>query len=113
LDLSLIIPLYNEVESIGELVVWIGEVCRAQSYQFEVILIDDGSDDGSWKEVERLSLINQEVKGIRFTRNFGKSAALDAGFQKCSGEVVITMDADLQDSLDEIPKLYEMIRSGE
>jgi len=113
LDLSLIIPLYNEVESIGELVAWIGEVCRAQSYDFEVILIDDGSDDGSWKEVERLSLINQEVKGIRFTRNYGKSAALDAGFQKCSGEVVITMDADLQDSPDEIPKLYEMIRSGE
>lgn len=113
MDLSLIIPLYNEVESIGELVAWINKVCTAQNYDFEIILIDDGSDDGSWKEVERLSLINPSVRGIRFTRNYGKSAALDAGFQNCSGEVVITMDADLQDSPDEIPKLYEMIRSGE
>ncbi len=113
MDLSLIIPLYNEVESIGELVAWITSVCDANQFDFEIVLVDDGSNDGSWKEVERLSLINTRVKGIRFSRNYGKSAALDAGFQKCQGNVVITMDADLQDSPDEIPKLYRMIREDD
>ncbi len=108
-DISIVVPLYNEDESLPELVEWIDRVCTANSYSYEVIMIDDGSTDNSWAVIERLSLEHREVHGIRFQRNYGKSAALNEGFKATSGDVVITMDADLQDSPDEIPELYRMI----
>ncbi len=110
LDLTVISPLYNEHESLPELTEWISRVCDQEGYAYEIIYVDDGSDDGSWKVIEELSKKYPEVKGIRFQRNYGKSAALHTGFQAASGEVVITMDADLQDSPDEIPGLVKMIR---
>jgi glycosyltransferase involved in cell wall biosynthesis len=112
LDLSLVIPLFNEEESLQELVAWIAKVCEAHDFSYEVLLVDDGSKDKSWSVIRELSASNKRVKGIRFRRNYGKSAALNAGFEQAQGEVVITMDADLQDSPDEIPGLVEMIRSG-
>jgi len=108
-DISVIIPLYNEDESLNELCDWIVKVMNANNYSYEVILIDDGSKDNSWKVIEKLSIANQSIKGIRFRRNYGKSAALYEGFAAAQGRVVITMDADLQDSPDEIPGLYELI----
>lgn len=109
-DISIIIPLFNEEESLPELLEWIERVMRQNNYSYEVIFIDDGSKDGSWQVIENLSNRNPCVKGIRFQRNYGKSPALNEGFKASCGEVVITMDADLQDSPDEIPALYEMIK---
>lgn len=108
-DISVIIPLYNEDESLPELTEWIERVMLANNYSYEVIMIDDGSTDKSWQVIEGLNKKNSRIKGIRFRRNYGKSAALNVGFQECVGRVVITMDADLQDSPDEIPDLYNMI----
>ena len=109
LNISVVVPLYNEEESLRELVAWIDRVSTASKLSYEVIMIDDGSSDGSWAEVEQLKGQYPAVKGIRFARNYGKSAALYCGFAEAEGEVVITMDADLQDSPDEIPELYRMI----
>ena len=109
LNISVVVPLYNEEESLRELVAWIDRVAAASKLSYEVIMIDDGSSDGSWAEVEQLKEKYPAVKGIRFARNYGKSAALYCGFAEAEGEVVITMDADLQDSPDEIPELYRMI----
>ena len=109
LNISVVVPLYNEEESLRELVAWIDRVATASNLSYEVIMIDDGSSDGSWAEVEQLKGQYPAVKGIRFARNYGKSAALYCGFAEAEGEVVITMDADLQDSPDEIPELYRMI----
>jgi glycosyltransferase involved in cell wall biosynthesis len=109
MNLSIIIPLLNEQESLPELHQWIVKVMTAHNYSYEVLFIDDGSTDASWSLIEKLSLENPNVKGIRFLRNFGKSQALHAGFAKAQGDVVITMDADLQDSPDEIPELYNMV----
>mgnify|MGYP006293559923 CR=1 FL=1 len=109
MDISVVIPLFNEVESIRELHGWIKEVMQKNSFEYEIVFIDDGSTDGSWKIIEELANSSSEVKGIRFKRNYGKSAALFSGFQKVAGEVVITMDGDLQDSPEEIPELYKMI----
>ena len=109
MNISIVIPLYNEDESLRELHAWIHKVCEAHSLTYEVIFIDDGSTDSSWKVIEDLSQNNNNVKGIQFRSNYGKSAALYCGFIKAQGDVVITMDADLQDSPDEIPELYKMI----
>ena len=109
LNISVVVPLYNEEESLRELVAWIDRVATTSKLSYEVIMIDDGSSDGSWAEVEQLKGQYPAVKGIRFARNYGKSAALYCGFAEAEGEVVITMDADLQDSPDEIPELYRMI----
>jgi len=110
MDISVIVPLLNEEESLPELVAWIGRVMAANQFSYEVILVDDGSTDSSWSVIESLHGQNDCVKGIRFQRNYGKSAALNEGFRSCHDEVVITMDADLQDSPDEIPALYQMIK---
>jgi glycosyltransferase involved in cell wall biosynthesis len=110
MDLSLVIPLLNEAESLPELHAWIKKVCEQQSLRYEVIFVDDGSTDNSWEVIEQLRLNDSNVKGIKFQRNYGKSAALNEGFKAAQGEVVITMDADLQDSPDEIPDLVKMIR---
>jgi len=109
MDLSIVVPLLNEEESLPELCDWINRVCNENNYSYEIILIDDGSTDNSWNVVENLSRANASVKGIRFQRNYGKSAALNEGFRAAQGDVVITMDADLQDSPDEIPGLRKMI----
>lgn len=109
MDISVVIPLYNEAESLPELHDWIVRVMQQHGYSYEIIFIDDGSRDDSWKIVTSLAQRNPKAKGIRFRRNYGKSAALQEGFTACSGNVVITMDADLQDSPDEIPGLYAMI----
>ena len=109
MNISVVIPLFNEEESIKELSTWIVEVMKKNKFSYEIILIDDGSDDTSWKEIERLNSKNSNIKGVKFRRNYGKSAALNIGFLKAKGDVVITMDADLQDSPDEIPKLYEKV----
>ncbi|BDD08969.1 glycosyl transferase [Fulvitalea axinellae] len=109
LDISVVVPLYNEEESLPELCAWIGRVMDENGYKYEVILVDDGSTDTSWDVVKELSEENENVKGVKFNRNYGKSAALHTGFAKVKGDVVITMDADLQDSPDEIPELYDMI----
>jgi glycosyltransferase involved in cell wall biosynthesis len=111
MDLSVVVPLYNEVESIPELVDWISRVSDGEGYDYEIVLVDDGSNDGSWSVVEKMAASHSRVKGIKFRRNYGKSAALHTGFQVANGEVVITMDADLQDSPDEIPALVDMIRN--
>jgi glycosyltransferase involved in cell wall biosynthesis len=108
-DISIVIPLYNEEESLPELISWIHRVMLSNAFSYEVLLIDDGSKDGSWKVIEGLSKEYSTLKAIRFRRNYGKSAALNVGFEAVSGRVVITMDADLQDSPDEIPDLYRMI----
>jgi glycosyltransferase involved in cell wall biosynthesis len=109
INVSIVIPLFNESESLPELHRWIQSVMHDHSLSYEVIFIDDGSKDGSWNIIEDLQRIDAHVKGIKFQRNYGKSAALHVGFEKAVGKVVITMDADLQDSPDEIPALYEMI----
>lgn len=109
MDISVVVPLYNEDESLPELVDWIARVMHTHNFNYEVLLIDDGSKDNSWNVIEQLSQSNPHVKGIKFKRNYGKSAALQVGFQAVQGNVVITMDADLQDSPDEIPELYEMV----
>lgn len=110
MDISIVVPLYNEAESLPELFDWIKKVMQANSFSYEVIMIDDGSNDDSWKVIEELSVNNSEVRGIKFRRNYGKSAGLFCGFEMAQGDVVITMDADLQDSPDEIPELYKMIK---
>ena len=109
MNISIVIPLYNEDESLPELCAWIERVMDAHGYSYEVILIDDGSTDDSWEVIEKLHHKNPNIKGIHFQRNYGKSAALNEGFKAVQGDVVITMDADLQDSPDEIPGLYDMI----
>ena len=109
MDLSIVIPLKDEEESLPELTEWIKRVCNEHGYDYEVILVDDGSTDRSWEVIEQLSSTNPHIKGIRFQRNYGKSAALNEGFKATKGDVVITMDADLQDSPDEIPELYRRI----
>jgi glycosyltransferase involved in cell wall biosynthesis len=109
MDLTIIVPLLNEEESLPELASWIRKVCDAHNFTYEIIFIDDGSSDDSWKVIEALRKEDASVKGIKFQRNYGKSAALNEGFKAAQGDVVITMDADLQDSPDEIPELREMI----
>ncbi|PJJ75464.1 glycosyltransferase involved in cell wall biosynthesis [Thermoflavifilum aggregans] len=109
MDISVVIPLKDEAESLPELCAWIHRVMKENGWSYEMILVDDGSTDGSWEVIQQLSHQYPALKGIRFQRNYGKSAALNEGFRHASGEVVITMDADLQDSPDEIPALYEMI----
>lgn len=110
MDLSIVIPLLNEEESLPELHDWIVQVLQSNSLSYEIIFVDDGSTDKSWEVISGLAKKNPQVKGIRFIRNFGKSQALHAGFAQAEGDVVITMDADLQDSPDEIPELYQMIK---
>ena len=109
MDISVVIPLYNEAESLPELYAWIERVMNDNHFSFEVIFVNDGSTDDSWKIISELSEKNAQVKGIKFRRNYGKSPALYCGFKEAEGDVVITMDADLQDSPDEIPELYRMI----
>ena len=108
-DISVIIPAKDEEESIPELCKWIGRVMQAHGFSFEVLIIDDGSTDSTWEQITLISEKDERYKGIRFNRNYGKSAALQTGFRASRGKVVITMDADLQDSPDEIPDLYRMI----
>ena len=112
MDLSIVIPLYNEEESLPELSAWIERVMTENNFSYEVIMIDDGSNDGSWNVIEQLRSGNASIKGIKFQRNYGKSAALNEGFKAAQGDVVITMDADMQDSPDEIPELRKMIVEG-
>lgn len=109
MNISVVVPLYNEEESLGELFAWINKVMVANNFTYEVIFMNDGSTDDSWNKILELRREHPEVKGIKFRRNYGKSAALFCGFEKAQGDVVITMDADLQDSPDEIPELYRMI----
>ncbi len=109
MDISVVVPLYNEAESLPELYAWIKRVMTANNFSYEVIFISDGSTDSSWNVIEQLSTEDSAVKGVKFRRNYGKSPALHIGFGKAQGDVVITMDADLQDSPDEIPELYRMI----
>ena len=109
MQLSIVIPLLNEEESLTELHNWIVSVMQSNSYSYEILFIDDGSTDNSWKIIQQLSIVNPSVKGIQFNRNYGKSQALHAGFLAAQGEVVITMDADLQDNPEEIPELYRLI----
>lgn len=109
MDISVVIPLLNEEESLQELYAWIAKVMQSNSYEYEVLFIDDGSTDTSWNVIEKLSSEHTQVKGIRFQRNYGKSQALDAGFEIAKGDVVITMDADLQDNPEEIPELHDLI----
>ena len=109
MNISIVVPLFNEEESLPELCAWIDRVMQENNFTYEVLLVDDGSTDGSWEVVRRLREENPNIHGIRFQRNYGKSAALNVGFEAVQGDVVITMDADLQDSPDEIPELYRKI----
>ena len=109
MDISIVVPAYNERESLRELCAWIAKVMAEHSFSYEVIIVDDGSTDGSWKEIRAIAADDPQVHGLSFRRNYGKSAALYCGFERAEGDVVITMDADLQDSPDEIPELYRMI----
>ncbi len=109
MDISVVVPLYNEAESLPELAAWIERVMKEHGYTYEVLFINDGSTDNSWDVIKQLSEKNPAMKGVSFRRNYGKSPALNTGFQRVQGDVVITMDADLQDSPDEIPELYRMI----
>jgi glycosyltransferase involved in cell wall biosynthesis len=109
MDVSIVIPLFNEEESLPELTAWIKKVTDANQLSYEIILIDDGSTDQSWNVIEQLRMADSNIKGIKFQRNYGKSAALNEGFKAALGEVIITMDADLQDSPDEIPELRRMV----
>ena len=111
MDISIVIPLFNEEESIPELCSWVEKVMTENNFTYEVILIDDGSTDNSWSVIENLRSNNSNLKGVKFRRNYGKSAALNVSFARAQGDVVITMDADLQDSPDEIPELYKMIKN--
>ncbi|MCH5237937.1 MAG: glycosyltransferase family 2 protein [Muribaculaceae bacterium] len=110
MDISIVIPLYNEEESLSELEEWIERVMKANGFSYEVIFVDDGSTDGSYSKIKHLAEKNPAIRAIRFSRNYGKSPALNTGFRMAQGDVVITMDADLQDSPDEIPELYRMIK---
>ena len=110
MDISVIVPLLNEAESLPELAAWIERVMAENQFTYEVIMVDDGSTDESWSVIQELHAKNPAIKGIRFRRNYGKSAALNTAFEACEGDVVITMDADLQDSPDEIPELFRMIK---
>ena len=110
MDVSVVIPVYNEEESLPELERWLVKVCTVSNLSYEIIFIDDGSSDSSWNVIRELSLNNKAVRGIRFRRNYGKAAALHSGFTEAGGDVVITMDSDLQDSPDEIPALVKMIK---
>ncbi len=110
MQLSIVIPLLNEEESLKELYNWIVSVMQSNSYSYEIIFIDDGSTDASWKTISHLSVQDSNVKGIKFNRNYGKSQALHAGFLEAQGDVIITMDADLQDNPEEIPELYNLIQ---
>ncbi|EOZ92415.1 Glycosyl transferase, group 2 family protein [Indibacter alkaliphilus LW1] len=112
IQISVIVPVFNEQESLPELHNWIQRVMEENAFSYEIIFVNDGSTDGSWEEIIKLGKINPFVKGVDFVRNYGKSAALDVGFGKAQGQVVITMDADMQDSPDEIPELYEMVVGG-
>lgn len=112
MNLSIVIPLLNEEESLPELHSWIARVMANNNFSYEVLFIDDGSTDASWNIVEQLAVKDANIKGIRFLKNYGKSQALHAGFEKAQGDVIITMDADLQDSPDEIPGLYKMVTQG-
>ncbi|HSY76883.1 MAG TPA: glycosyltransferase family 2 protein, partial [Bacteroidia bacterium] len=109
MQISIVVPLYNEEESLPELVAWIDRVMKANSFSYEVILVDDGSKDKSWQVLEGLAAQNANIRAVKFRVNYGKSAALNTAFQLAQGDVVITMDADLQDSPDEVPALYKMI----
>jgi glycosyltransferase involved in cell wall biosynthesis len=109
MDISIVVPLFNEAESLPELHDWIVRVMQAHNYSYEIIFVDDGSRDGSWKVIEKLSEKNANVRGIKFRRNYGKAAGLNIGFEAAIGDVIITMDADLQDSPEEIPGLYAMV----
>ena len=109
MDISVVVPLFNEEESLTELCAWIDKIMQTSNFTYEVLLIDDGSKDKSWEVVERISTDNSNIKGVKLRKNYGKSAALNVGFAKALGNVVITMDADLQDSPDEIPELYNKI----
>lgn len=111
MDISVVVPLYNEEESLPELVAWIERVMFENRFSYEIVMIDDGSKDNSWQVVEQLQSKNENIRGIKFRRNYGKSAALFCGFEIAQGDVVITMDADLQDSPDEIPGLFAMIKN--
>lgn len=110
MDISVVVPLFNEDESLPELTAWIDKVMIDNNFSYEIILVDDGSTDRSWEVIEELRFQNPAIKGIKFRRNYGKSAALNVGFEATQGDVVITMDADLQDSPDEIPELYRRIK---
>jgi glycosyltransferase involved in cell wall biosynthesis len=110
LNISLVIPVLDEEESLQELTQWVSRVMKTHGFSYEVLFVDDGSTDNSWKRIQEIAATNLNVKGIRFNRNYGKSAALQTGFRAAQGEVVITLDADLQDSPDEIPALYSMIK---
>nr|MBC7614412.1 glycosyltransferase family 2 protein [Pseudopedobacter sp.] len=110
MDISVVVPAYNEVESLPELTAWIKNVMHQHQFSYELILVDDGSNDGSWNKIEELKEKDSAIKGIKFRRNYGKSAALNVGFASAEGDVIITMDADLQDSPDEIPELYRRIK---
>ena len=110
MDISVIVPLYNEEESLRELFLWIKRVMDENNFTYEVLFIDDGSKDSSWDVVSSLAQNHKEVRGFKLSKNYGKTAALQTGFNKAKGKVVITMDADLQDSPDEIPSLYKMIK---
>ena len=110
MDISVIVPLLNEKESLPELLSRITAVMKENGFSYEVIMVDDGSDDGSWEEILRLASQNPAIHGIRFRRNYGKSAALFCAFERAQGEVVFTMDADLQDFPEEIPQMYEMVK---
>ena len=110
MDISVVVPAYNEVESLPELTDWIKNVMDQHQLIYEIILVDDGSNDGSWEKIEELKEKDSAIKGIKFRRNYGKSAALNVGFASADGDVIITMDADLQDSPDEIPELYRRIK---
>ncbi|MFC2117245.1 glycosyltransferase family 2 protein [Bacteroidota bacterium] len=112
MDLSIVISLYNEEESLPELLQWIHKVCHSNNYNYEIILIDDGSNDNSWNIIEKFSKESENIRAIKFKRNYGKSAALFSGFEAAKGDVVITMDADLQDNPEEIPELMKMIYEG-
>jgi glycosyltransferase involved in cell wall biosynthesis len=109
MQISVVIPLFNEADSLPELMEWIDKVMQNNKFNYEVIMVDDGSDDDSWAVIERLRVTYSSLKGIRFQRNYGKSAALNEGFKAAQGDIVVTMDADLQDSPDEIPEFYDMI----
>lgn len=109
MQITVVVPLFNEEESLPELMAWIDRVMREHSFSYEVIMVDDGSKDKSWSVIENLSTVYPALRGIKFGRNYGKSAALNVGFTEAEGDVVITMDADLQDSPDEVPELYRMI----
>lgn len=111
MDISVVVPLYNEAESLPELTQWIRRVMLAHNFSYEIVLVDDGSKDGSWDVIQRLKAEHDEITAVKFRRNYGKSAALNVGFAAAQGDVVITMDADLQDSPDEIPELYACIKN--